>query len=63
MSSLCSSDLPVYGHTTALTISGMMTICLFYVGCAIIGVLDGIIWREKGDLLVVSFHRACTVTG
>jgi hypothetical protein len=60
MSSLCFNDLPVSGQITALAISGMMIICLFFVGCAISGVFDGM---KKLYLLVVLFHVACPVTG
>jgi hypothetical protein len=47
MMSLCFNELPVSGQITALVISGMMMIYLFCVGCAIRGVFDGIIEREK----------------
>jgi hypothetical protein len=47
MSSLCFNDLPVSGKITALAISGMMIICLFFFSCAISGVFDGIIGKEK----------------
>jgi hypothetical protein len=63
MSSPCFNYLPVYGQITALAISGMMMICVFCVGRAIIGVFAGIIGREKLDFLVVSFHQEYPVTG
>jgi hypothetical protein len=63
ISSLCFNELTVSGQITALAISGMMIMCLFFVGCEITGVFDGIGGKERRDLLVVPSHLAFPVTG